>query len=152
MVAYRLGVSVAAALVLAACSSVPYAQRAAQRQAAYVAAAGAPVNHFNFFSLYSWEPLGDHQLAVYTHPNRAWLLDVSRCPNLEFAQTIGLSSAVNQVSVRFDKVFAGGGYPPCWISQIRPIDVAKLRVAQQAQRKITAEAREPAAAPAPAKG
>lgn len=144
MVQLRHGVTVALALALAACASGPYAQRVAQRQSLYAAAAGAPVNSFHFFSLYSWVPLGDHQLAVYTHPNRAWLLDVSSCPNLEFANAIGLSSSVNQVSVRFDKVFAGGGYAPCWISQIRPLDVAKLRVAQQAQREIRAEPRDPA--------
>lgn len=146
MMQLRHGVAAALALALAACASVPYAQRVAQRQSQYAAAAGAPVNSFHFFSLYSWEPLGDHQLAVYTHPNRAWLLDVSRCPNLQFANAIGLSSSVNEVSVRFDKVYAGGGYAPCWISRIRPIDVAKLHVEQQAQRKITAEAREPAPA------
>lgn len=141
----RQVLTMTAVAALAACSTVPYAQRVAQRQGVYAAAAGAPVDNFHFFSLYSWVPLGDHQLAVYTHPNRAWLLDVSSCPNLEFAQSIGLSSSVNQVSVRFDKVFAGGGYPPCWISRIRPLDVAKLRVAQQAQRKISAEPRAPAA-------
>lgn len=144
MVQLRQGLTAVFALALAACASVPYAQRVAQRQSLYAAAAGAPVNNFHFFSLYSWVPLGDHQLAVYTHPNRAWLLDVSSCPNLRFANTIGLSSSVNQVSVRFDKVFAGGGYPPCWISRIRPLDVAKLRVAQQARHEIRAAPREPA--------
>ena len=43
--------------VLAACSSVPYAQHMRERQAAYAAAAGAPVRHFDFFTLYSWESL-----------------------------------------------------------------------------------------------
>src|SRR6185437_3458404 len=77
--------AVALAATLGACSSVPYAQRMAQRQAAYAAAAGAPVRSFHYFDLYSWEPLGDSQLAVYAQPNRAWLLDVGPCPNLEFA-------------------------------------------------------------------
>lgn len=137
--------AVALAATLSACSSVPYAQRMAQRQAAYAAAAGAPVRHFHFFSLYSWEPLGDSQVAVYTQPNRAWLLDVGPCPNLAFANAIGLTSYMGDVSINFDKVLTGRNYPPCLISKIRPVDVAKLRLEQQAQRKIESEPRQPAA-------
>lgn len=136
------------ATALGACSSVPYAQRMAQRQAAYAAAAGAPVRSFHFYDLYSWEPLADGQLAVYTQANRAWLLDVGVCPNLEFANTIGLTSFSGEVSVNFDKVLTGRGYPPCFITQIRPVDVAKLKLEQQAQRKIDAEPREQGAVPA----
>lgn len=67
----------AAVFALGACSSVPYAQRQATRLVEYTAAAGAPVSSFRFFTtLWSWEPLGDTQLAVYTQPNQAWLLDV----------------------------------------------------------------------------
>jgi len=137
--------AVALAATLGACSSVPYAQRMAQRQAAYAAAAGAPVRSFHYFDLYSWEPLGDSQLAVYAQPNRAWLLDVGRCPNLEFANAIGLTSFTGEVSVNFDKVLTGRGFPPCFISRIRPVDVAKLKLEQQAQRKIESEPRQPAA-------
>ena len=141
-------IAVALATALAACSSVPYAQRMAQRQAAYAAAAGAPVRSFHYFDFYSWEPLGDSQLAVYTRPNRAWLLDVGVCPNLEYANAIGLSSFGGEVSVNFDKVFTGRGFPPCFISKIRPVDMAKLKLEQLAQRRIDAETREQAPAPA----
>jgi hypothetical protein len=140
--------AVALALALAACSSVPYAQRMALRQAAYAAAAGAPVRSFHFFDLYSWEPLGDHQLAVYTRSNRAWLLDVGACPNLEYANAIGLTSFGGEVSVNFDKVLTGRGYPPCFIAKIRPVDVARLKLEQLAQRKIDAESRGQGSAPA----
>jgi hypothetical protein len=138
---------VALAAALGACSSVPYAQRLAQRQAAYASAAGAPVRSFRFYNLYSWEPLGDSQLAVYTRPNHAWLLDVGSCPNLEFANTIGLTSFAGSVSVNFDKVLTGRGYPPCFVAKIRPVDVAALKLERQAQRKIASEPREPAAPP-----
>jgi len=141
-----LWMTVALAAALGACSSVPYAQRMAQRQAAYAAAAGAPVRSFHFFDLYSWEPLSDSQVAVYTQPGRAWLLDVGPCQNLEFTNAIGLTSFGGEVSVNFDKVLVGRGYPPCFISKIRPLDVAKLKLEQQAQRKIDAEPRQPAAA------
>ena len=132
-------------LLCAGCSSVPYAQRMSERQAAYAAAAGAPVRSFHFFNMYSWEPLGDQQLAVYTQVNRAWLLDVSLCQHLEFANALGLTSFGGDVSVNFDKVLVGRGYPPCFITRIRPVDVAKLKLEQQAQRKIDAAPRQPAA-------
>ncbi len=128
--------------LLAACSSVPHAQRQQQRQAAYAAAAGAPVTSFHFFTLWSWEPLSDSELVVYTRPSRAWLLDLDRrCENLEFTHAIGLTSSTGEVSTRFDKVLTGRHDFPCTIMQIRPVDVKQVRVAQEAQRKINAEPR-----------
>ncbi|OOG57088.1 hypothetical protein B0E47_07120 [Rhodanobacter sp. B05] len=144
----KTGLSIAAvlAVALAACSSVPYAQRQQQRQAAYAAAAGAPVKSFHFFNMWSWEPLSDSELVVYTQPSRAWLLDLDGpCQNLEFTRAIGLTSSVGEVSTRFDRVLTGRGYIPCTIMQIRPIDVKRLRIEQEAQRKINAQPREPAA-------
>ena len=131
------------ALVLAACSSVPLAQREQQRQAAYASAAGTPVRSFHFFSLWSWEPLGDSQVVVYTRPSQAWLLDLDgSCRNLPYTQAIGLTSSSGNVYSRFDKVLTGESYMPCMITQIRPVDVRQLRVTQEAQRKINAEPRQ----------
>ncbi|MFI4957577.1 MAG: DUF6491 family protein [Lysobacterales bacterium] len=125
------------AALLAACASAPYAQRTSERQAAYAAAAGAPVRQFRFFTLYSWEPLSDNQLAVYTRPNEAWLLDLGGgCQDLAFVDSIGLTSNINQVMVGFDKVLTGRRNFPCTISQIRPVDVKSLKAAQQQQRLI----------------
>jgi hypothetical protein len=136
---------VAATLVgaLVACAGTPtYTQRMQQRQATYAAAAGAPVRSFQFFTLYSWEPLSDTELAVYTSPNKAWLLDVQdNCQYLSFTNAIGLTSSTSQVSVHFDKVLTGRAYIPCMIMQIRPVDLARLKVEQQAQRKIDQEPR-----------
>ena len=128
-------------LLCAGCSSVPYAQRMSERQAAYAAAAGAPVRSFNFFSLYSWEPLSDTELAVYTQPNKAWLLDLGGCQELLFVNSIGLTSNLNQVMLGFDKVLTGRHNVPCTITQIRPIDVKSLKLAQQKQRQIESAAR-----------
>jgi hypothetical protein len=125
------------AALLAACASAPYAQRISERQAAYAAAAGAPVRQFRFFTLYSWEPLSDSQLAVYTRPNEAWLLDLGGgCQDLAFVNSIGLTSNLNQVMVGFDKVLTGRRSFPCTITQIRPVDVKSLKAAQQQQRAI----------------
>lgn len=131
-----------AAAVVAGCSSVPYAQRLAERQAAYTAAAGAPVNHFSFFvPMWSWEPLGSDQVVVYTKPKEAWLLDVPGCTELPYANAIGVTSNIHQVSINFDKVVTGRNELACTIRQIRPVDVAKLRTLQREQRSVTAEPR-----------
>lgn len=140
---------VVGACALGACSSVPSAQHQAERLAAYAAAAGAPVSNFRFLTLYSWEPLSDTALAVYTRPNEAWLLNVDGgCRDLTFTQSIGLTSNLNQVWVGFDKVLTGRGNFPCTITHIRPLDVRQLRATEQAQRQIKAQPR--TAEPAPA--
>lgn len=133
----------AAMAVVAGCSSVPYAQRLTQRQAAYTAAAGAPVNSFRFFTpLWSWEELGPDQVVIYTRPKEAWLLDVPGCNRLPFANAIGLTSNLNQVSINFDKVITGRNNMPCTIQRIRPVDVGKLKAVQQEQRQVKAEPRQ----------
>lgn len=125
--------------LLAACSSVPYAERISARQAAYAAAAGAPVRSFRFFELYSWEPLGNSQLAIYTRPSEAYLVTVmGPCPDLEFTNVIGLTSNLREVQVRFDKVLTGRRDFPCTIGEIRPVDLAKLKSVEHEQRKIQA--------------
>jgi hypothetical protein len=142
----RLCTALALAGLLAACSSVPYAQRQQQRRAAYEATAGAPVRSFRFFApIWSWEPLGETELAVYTRPNQAWLLDLGGCQQLEFTSAIGLTSNLGEVSIHFDKVLTGRGNVPCTISRIRPVDVAKLKIEQAKQREVDSE---PRAAPA----
>ena len=141
----RILLAMSLVMLLAACASAPYAQRVGERQVAYAAAAGAPVRSFRFFNLYSWEPLSDDQLAVYTRSNEAWLLDVEgNCQQLSFANSIGITSNINQVMVGFDKVLTGRGNFPCTITQIRPIDVKHLKAVQQQQRQIKSEPREAA--------
>lgn len=137
---FTLAVAFAA---LAGCATGS-AQRDSQRQAAYEAAAGAPVSHFRFFApLWSWEPLGTDQVVIYAKPRQAWLLDVPGCNELPFATVIGLTSNLDEVSVNFDKVLTGRNDFPCTITRIRPVDVARLKEVQQEQRQIKAEPRQP---------
>lgn len=151
MFANRLLIAAIATLSVAACSSVPYAQRISARQAAYTAAARDPVRSFRFFELYSWEPLGDSKLAIYTKPSEAYLVSVmGPCPDLEFTNAIGLTSNLNEVQVRFDKVLTGRRDFPCTIGEIRPVDLARLKSVEHEQRKIQSTQREAAAdKPAP---
>ena len=138
------------AAALAACSSWPSAEHAAQRRADYEAAAGPSQRSFRFFNnLWSWEPLGKDLLAVYTRPNEAWLLTVGGCINLEYTNAIGLTSNLHEVSVGFDKVLTGRRDFPCTITDIRPVNVKQLKATQAERRKIEEEPRE--AAPAPEK-
>jgi len=138
---------IGAALLLGACARVgqEYTARLSARQQAYAAAAGTPVQSFHYFSLWSWEPLSDEQLAVYTRSNEAWLLDLDgKCHNLQFTNHIGLTSSVSEVSVRFDRVITGAADAPCFIKQIRPVNVAKLNEPQQGKPREVEEMQRPA--------
>ena len=126
-------------VLLAACESVPYAQRLQQRQQAYASAAGAPVRSFRLvmgMQIYSWEPLSDTQLVIYTLPSKAYLLGVWPCNNLTFTNFIGLTSFADEVQTGFDKVLTGRPYIPCVIKQIRPIDLTRFKLEQESQRHI----------------
>jgi len=134
-------------ILLAGCASdTPRAERIAQREAAYRAAAGAPVNNFRFFDLYSWEALGDAQVVIYTKPKEAWLLDVPGCTNLPFTNALAVTSNVSQVSVNFDKVLTGNNGFPCTISQIRPLDLNQFKLEKEGPRPIDTQPRPAASA------
>ncbi|WP_049622217.1 DUF6491 family protein [Frateuria defendens] len=149
MTVLRVVLGCGLAALLAACANPARDARIAQREAAYRAAAGEPVKSFRFFDLYTWEPLNDTQLVVYPRASEAWLLDVDGgCRDLVFANTIGLTSNLHQVMVRFDKVLTGRRNFPCTIMQIRPVDLARFKAAQAEKRPV--EARERGEAPAPA--
>jgi hypothetical protein len=139
--------TIAVAAALASCARVgkDYTARMEARQQAYVTAAGAPVNSFHYFSLWSWEPLSDNALAVYTRPNEAWLLDLDgKCRNLEFTNHIGLTSSASEVSAKFDRVITGPADAPCFIKQIRPVDLTKLDSPQQGKPREVEETPRPA--------
>ena len=126
-------------LVLTACSSVPYTQRLAERQADYAATAGDPVPSFRYTTdLYSWEAVSDTQVAVYTKPLQAYLLDLgAKCPDLLSNYDIGLTASFGKVTPRFDKVLTGARHIPCMIQQIRPVDVQKLRELREKRKAKT---------------
>ncbi|MET3652244.1 DUF6491 family protein [Dyella japonica] len=147
MVAKTLLAAVAVVAALSACTRVgkDYTSRMEARQQAYAAAAGEPVSSFRYFSLWSWEPLSDSELAIYTRSNEAWLLDLDgKCRNLEFTNHIALTSQASEVSARFDRVITGGADAPCFIKQIRPVDIKKLNAPQEGKPREVEEAARPA--------
>lgn len=123
-----------AVALLSGCATNP-AQRDEDNLALYRQHAGAPVDGFSYLGRFdSWTPLGKDALAIWTSPTRAWLLDVSLCNDLPYAQSIRLSAGAGRVSARFDDVTPmGTGLSPipCRIEQIRPIDVPALREARR---------------------
>lgn len=119
-----------AGLLLAGCAATHARyQREQARLDAIHAAAGKPVGAFNFVarSIWSWEPLSEQELLVYTRPNQAWLLNVGLCPELPYTTSIALTSHVGQVSTMRDSVLVHRGDLPCNIQKIQPVDVAALR-------------------------
>lgn len=139
------GALVLCALALTACATDRMADR--ERLALYRAHAAAPVQSFRYLSrIDGWTPLGNSAVAIWTRPNEAYLLEVDNpCPDLDFAQAIGLTSQFGVVYSRFDKVIprtgAGGPEPmPCRIRQIRPLDVKALKSAEKDIRRQREEA------------
>lgn len=132
---------IALVLALASCTTNP-AQREADRLALYTANAGEPVPSFRFFgSLNGWTPLGEDAVALWTRPNQAYLVTFKgRCPDLDFASAISVTSQFSTVYRNFDKVVVlnRGSIPiPCYIREIRPLDVKAIR---QAEREMRANA------------
>ena len=147
MAAKTLLTALAVVAALSACTRVgkDYTSRMEARQQAYAAAAGEPVSSFRYFSLWSWEPLSDSELAIYTRANEAWLLDLDgKCRNLEFTNHIALTSSASEVSAKFDRVITGGADAPCFIKQIRPVDIKKLNSPQEGKPREVEEAPRPA--------
>lgn len=131
---------------LTACAST--GQSDADRLAMYRTHAGEPVKDFHYVgSLNGWTPLGDHALAVWTSPSRAYLLELmGPCMGLDFALGISISNQMGVVSARFDKVLVHDSssptHFPCRIQEIRPLDVKALKQAQRELRKVEAVQRQ----------
>ncbi|HET8553949.1 MAG TPA: DUF6491 family protein [Rhodanobacteraceae bacterium] len=140
----RMLLLLAPVMLLGACAANhARAQRDQAHLAAVHAAAGKPVGSFNYMmsTLYSWEPLSENELLIYTRPDKAWLLNVGLCQELPYTTAIGLTSHVGQVSSGLDSVIVHGGNFPCHIQEIRPVDVKllKQKMEQRSGGKVVPE-------------
>ncbi|WP_460734695.1 DUF6491 family protein [Lysobacter tyrosinilyticus] len=130
-----------AALALTASACATGGMSETEKLALYRAHAQPPVQSLRYLSrIDGWTPLGDRALAIWTRPNEAYLLEVDGCPDLDFAQAIGLTHNFGTVYSRFDKVIprVGAGVPqpiPCYIREIRPLDVKAIKSAEKDMRK-----------------
>lgn len=130
--------------VLAGCGSLPPRQDPATVRARYASYAGEPVDRITWLGHFdSWESLGDNQLLIFTTPSDAYLLSVTPpCIDLNFVQSIAVTSTGPTISARLDSVIVKGWH--CQIAQIRPVDYTRMR----AQMRQEAEAAKAAQAPA----
>ncbi len=129
---------VGAALALGACAT-DAGLRDEQKLALYRAHAGPPEPSFQYFgSISGWTPLGDSAIALWTRPNRAYLLELyGPCSDLEFTPVIGVTNQMGRVYARFDKVIARSRSSiemPCNIKQIRALDVKAIKQAEKVAR------------------
>ena len=127
----------AALPLLAACATTGMSD--SEKLALYSSHAGKPVSSFHYFGrIDGWTPLGDSAVAVWTKPNQAYLLSLyGPCQNLEFTPVIGVTSQMNQVYAKFDKIIAhdrGSIEMPCRINEIRPLDVKAIKAAEKTAR------------------
>jgi hypothetical protein len=144
-----LGAAATMLALLAACASTrpagggaaaaPGAPATAQERALarYGAYAGSPVQSFNWLGRFdSWEPLGEDHLLVYTRPNEAYLLKVSRPCDLRFAAgPIGITSPNSTVYAGLDSIVVKSGVGGRWqrpIDEIRPLDVHRMKAEARA--------------------
>ncbi len=129
-------------LAFSACAADPNI-RDADRLALYRANAGASVDNFQYFGrLDGWTPLGETAVAIWTRPSEAYLLELDgTCQDLDFANAITGTNQFGRVYRRFDKVVVlgrGTSQIPCWIRDIRPIDVKALKQAEKDKRAADA--------------
>lgn len=138
----------ALAFSLTACATaggIPREQAESQALQAYRDAAGEPVSQFNLVnrSLHSWVSFGTEQLVLYTTPSRAFLVQVTPCPGLDYAQAIRVTDSLGQVQRNFSKVYALDNSPiseiGCPITSIQPINMEKFRQLQAPFRNARPE-------------
>ena len=110
------GVACVAAL-LTACATGPKLN--------YSEYAGEPVKSFYMSHFDGWSAVSKDQLVVWAGMNKAYLLSIEGyCPDLQFANTIAVTSTANTVD-KFEKVIVGRDR--CLIREIRPIDVKQMK-------------------------
>jgi hypothetical protein len=128
---HRIALILLTTTVLSACASQGPRERDAQAYELYRDFAGAPIDEFTYLGRYDgWRSLGKNVLAVQTTLSDAYLLTVQGpCSELQFADTIALTSTGNTVRRGLDSVRVGRDI--CTIREIRPVNYAELRKAQR---------------------
>ncbi|HEU4591314.1 MAG TPA: DUF6491 family protein [Steroidobacteraceae bacterium] len=120
---YSLVATVLAAASLAGCAST--LARINGPKLDYTDYAGEPVKSFYLQNFDGWSPVSKDQLVVWSGINKAYLIKVvGYCPDLQFANAIGLTSTAHTVD-KFEKVLVGRDR--CMINEIRPIDTKQMK-------------------------
>jgi hypothetical protein len=134
--------SLLAGAMLAACATGPKLD--------YTDYAGEPVKSFYMSNFDGWNAISKNQLVVWASMNKAYLLTVTGyCPDLEYAQTIAVTSTGNTVD-RFEKVIVGRDR--CFIDEIRPLDTKQMKADLKLMREQMKKPQAPPPEAAPASG
>ena len=119
--------AIVAAALLTGCATGPKLN--------YSEYAGEPVKSFYMTNFDGWSAVSRDQVVVWAGMNKAYLLSIDGyCPDLQFANTIAVTSTANTVD-KFEKVIVGRDR--CLIREIRPLDVKQMKE----DRKIMREER-----------
>jgi len=115
--------TVLAATLLAGCAATLAKLNAPKLD--YTEYAGEPVKSFYLGNYDGWSAVSKDQLVVWSGVNKAYLLTITGyCPDLQFANTIAVTSTGNTVD-KFEKVIVGRDR--CFIKEIRPIDTKQMK-------------------------
>ena len=104
------------------------------RLALYQAHAGEPVKQIRNTNAMGWDRVDDQHIVLNMRPTESWLLTVSG-PCLDWGSgspTLRLSTTGPYVTPKLDRILTDGSPVSCRIEEIRPVNVAGLRAAQDA--------------------
>ena len=111
-----------AVAVLAACTAPAPRKEDAATEAKLLKFASPPIESFTYLGRYDgFRTLGDKEVVIFTTVRDAYLIRVrDPCINLQYANTVGLTSSNRTVNRAFDFVISD--YERCQIDTIRHID------------------------------
>ena len=122
---------------LAACSSIPRAERDREALERFKDYAAAPVDSFTYLGRFTgFQTLSQYQLVVFTGVNEAYLLTLSPpCSGLQFASGIGFTSRTHTIYKGFDEVRFDR--ERCRIAEIRPVNYREMKKALREEKEGT---------------
>lgn len=119
-------------VLLSSCDSGGLARVKPAYTQSYVDYAGAPIKEFHSWRLDGWEAVSRNKLVVWGGVNEAYLLTVwDSCQDLLFANRVAVSSTLHSFST-LETVSVGR--ERCPISEIRPIDIKRMKADRAAAR------------------
>lgn len=125
----NLAVLVPMALAVTGCATMTDAQRLAK----FETYAGEPVKQIRYFSPIGWEEVDDDHVILSMRPTEAYLVRLSG-PCLDYsngAAAMLVTNSFGWIQNKFDHVSFGREGFSCRIEEIRPVDVAAMRAANQ---------------------
>lgn len=134
-----LPLALLAGLLLSACATTRMG--APEKLALYTSHAGAPVKSIPYRTPIGWDKIDGSHLLITIRPTEAWLFQLA--PNcfdwVGSGPSISITNHAGFVSAKFDHVIGNlpGNRMRCRIEEIRPVDLAAVRLARDAMEAST---------------